>query len=77
MYYSIKIFLKRDTIVNFPPKCRVTKMKEIGQKKVMMIMMVKKEKRERIIEKKIKLRMSLKLKEKSRVKLYIYKKLIY
>lgn len=69
MYYSIKIFLKRDTIVNFPPKCRVMKMKEIGQKKMRMIMIVKKEQREQIIEKKIKLRMSLKLKEKSLVKL--------
>lgn len=69
MYYSIKIFLKRDTIVNFPPSYRVTKMKEMGQKKVRMNMMVKKEKRGQVIEKKIKLRMSLKLKEKSRVKL--------
>lgn len=73
MYYSIKIFLKRDTIVYFQPSYRITKMKEICQKKMRMIMMVKKEKRERIIEKKIKLRMNLKLKEKSRVKLYIYK----
>ena len=77
MYYSIKIFLKRDTIVNSQPSCRLTKMKETCQKKMRMIMMVKKEKRERIIEKKIKLRMSLKLKEKSRVKIYIYKNLIY